>query len=109
METAELHEGIARAASNTEFPVYLSDGGDNTTAGAPGDLTVVLKHLLAAHVNDAVVMGITAPQLVKQCRAAGVGAQVELALGDEHLSLPREVLPVTGTVEAIGDEFTPSG
>jgi microcystin degradation protein MlrC len=109
METAGLDEGITRAASSTESPVYISDGGDNTTAGAPGDLTIVLKHMLAAQVKDAVVMGITAPRIVKQCRAAGGGARVELALGDEHISAPRQVLTVTGTVEALGDQFIPGG
>ena len=46
METAETAEGILRAALYRERPIYVSDSGDNTTAGAPGDLTLVLQAAL---------------------------------------------------------------
>src|SRR5690606_30061034 len=46
METAPVREGLERAAASAERPVYVSDSGDNTTAGAPGDLTGVLQAAL---------------------------------------------------------------
>src|SRR5262249_49509471 len=100
METASVEDGIACAAASKVYPVYRSDGGDNTTAGAPSDLTIVLKRLLAALVKDVVVAGVTAPETVRKCRAAGVGAQVELALGQEHIATPEPQLAVKATVEA---------
>ena len=109
MEKATVEEGVARAAASTVFPVFLSDSGDNTTMGAPGDLTVVLKAMLAAQVKDAFVPGIYAPQTVRKCRQAGVGSQVELALGSEHISAPGETLTVKARVEAVGDELDVGG
>ena len=102
METASIKEGIQRALAAAERPLYLSDSGDNTTAGATGDSTVVLKELLAQDVQDAVVAGIWAPQTVKQCRSAGVGMKVTLQIGAEQRSLPVESMPVEAMVEALG-------
>ena len=103
IETAGVAEGLARAAGDGVFPAYLSDAGDNTTAGAPGDLTVVLQEALALGIKDAVFAGITAPQIVQRCREAGVGAQIEIVLGAEHVSAPHKTMKVTATVEEFGE------
>jgi len=103
IETAGVAEGLARAAGDGVFPAYLSDAGDNTTAGAPGDLTVVLQEALALGIKDAVFAGITAPQIVQRCREAGVGAQIEIVLGAEHVSAPHKTMKVTATVEGFGE------
>jgi microcystin degradation protein MlrC len=102
METASIQQGVQHALAAAERPLYLSDSGDNTTAGATGDSTVVLKELLAQDVQDAVVAGIWAPQTVRQCQTAGVGARVTLQIGTEQRSLPAESLPVEAVIEALG-------
>jgi microcystin degradation protein MlrC len=109
METAAVGEGIARAAASKGSPVFLSDSGDNTTMGAPGDLTIVLKHLLAAQVRSAFVPGIYAPQTVRKCHHASVGSQIALELGSEHISAPAETMTVKAVVEAVGDELDLGG
>ena len=102
METAPVQEGVRRALAAADWPVYLSDSGDNTTAGATGDTTVVLKELLAQGAPDAVVAGIWAPETVRRCQAGGVGARLALAIGAEQRSLPAETLAAEGVVEALG-------
>jgi microcystin degradation protein MlrC len=91
-EAAELDEGLSAAIKSDLRPVFLSDSGDNTTAGAPGDLTFVLQTVLERSDLGAVtVPGITAPQIVRACFSAGVGATVTLELGSEHVSGPRTI------------------
>ena len=110
METAEVHDGLRRAAESTLRPVFVSDSGDNTTAGAFGDLTGVLQAAIdTPELDDVVVAGITAPLVVAQCRAAGVGAQVTIELGGEHVSGPKVLKTVRGAVEALGDAMRPDG
>ncbi|HWJ73636.1 MAG TPA: MlrC C-terminal domain-containing protein [Kaistia sp.] len=110
MEHAEVAEGLARAAASTERPLFISDSGDNTTAGAPGDLTTVLQEVLARpELEDVVVAGITAPGIVKQCMAAGIGATITLRLGAEHESAPRTSVEVEAIVEGFADELKPEG
>jgi microcystin degradation protein MlrC len=103
METAEVEEGLLRAARSDRSPVYVSDAGDNTTAGAAGDLTLVLAAAVdLSEIDDTVVAGITAPLTVQRCLAAGVGGTVEIILGAEHVSWPKTERRVVATVEACG-------
>ena len=110
METASVEEGLVRAASSAARPVFVSDSGDNTTAGAPGDLTGVLQSLLAmAEPPKAAVPGILAPKLVAQALAAGVGAEINVELGAEHISLAGTRKTVTGKILGCGPELKLGG
>jgi microcystin degradation protein MlrC len=110
METAEVPGGLLRAARSQARPVFLSDAGDNTTAGAPGDLTTVLMAAIdTAELNDVVVAGVTAPAIVRQCLAAGVGAEVEIDIGAEHVSRPPTGRRVKALVEDCGAFLQLSG
>ena len=110
METAPVAEGLLRAATSAERPVFVSDSGDNTTAGAAGDLTTVLQAALdIPELDDVVIAGITAPGIVAACLAAGVGAKVTLDLGSEHVSAPKTSRLVEATVEAAGEALKPDG
>lgn len=103
METAEVREGLERALNSPQRPVYVSDSGDNTTAGAAGELTLVLQAALDLGANeDVIVAGITAPETVAKLNQAGVGAEVEIPLGAEHLSRPVTARKVLARVEACG-------
>jgi microcystin degradation protein MlrC len=99
METAEVADGLARAVACPEHPVYVSDSGDNTTAGAAGDLTLVLQAALDdPSLHDIVIAGITAPATVRTLVAAGKGARVDIELGAEHLSRPKTSRRITAEV-----------
>lgn len=52
-ETAELEEGVTRALAASQATVFLTDRGGNVTASAPGDLPVVLRHLVERKVPGA--------------------------------------------------------
>ncbi len=80
-ETAELEEGVTRAFAAGEPRVLLTDSGDNVTAGTPGDLPVVLRHLVERKAERALVFGVIDPEAVARCREAGEGATVPLAIG----------------------------
>lgn len=56
-----------------------------------------------------IIPGITAPQTVRQCIAAGLGQTVELVLGGEHVSRPKTARRVTAEVQAFGDGLRPGG
>jgi microcystin degradation protein MlrC len=110
METAEVSEGLALAVSCPEKPVFVSDSGDNTTAGAAGDLTLVLQAALDdPSVKDIVIAGITAPETVATLLRAGVGASVEITLGTEHLSRPVTDRKVTVVIEGCGETLELAG
>jgi microcystin degradation protein MlrC len=80
-ETAELEEGVTRALAAKETTVFLTDSGDNVTASTPGDLPIVLRHLVERKVESAIVAGLNDAPAVNRCFEAGEGAQLSLSIG----------------------------
>ncbi|HEU5315191.1 MAG TPA: M81 family metallopeptidase [Chloroflexota bacterium] len=97
-ETAPLGQAVARALAAQEGPVFVSDSGDNVTAGGAGDLSLVLEELLRAGARRTLVGGLADAAAVERCHAAGVGAVVELALGGKLDTVNGRPLLVEGTV-----------
>jgi microcystin degradation protein MlrC len=79
--TAEPEAAIRRAAASPIRPVFISDSGDNPTAGAAGDSPYVLELLVRGGAQGALVAGIADPAAVDRCFSAGVGAAVNVSLG----------------------------
>jgi len=99
-ESMGVKEGLSAASNRNARPFFLSDSGDNTTAGAPGDLTIVLQ--VALEHSDAgliTVPGITAPETVRTCLSLGAGQRVMLDLGSEHVSGFGNIKRVEGVIE----------
>jgi microcystin degradation protein MlrC len=72
-ETAEPEEGVPRALAAKETTVFLTDSGDNVTASTPGDLPIVLRHLVESKVKSAVVASLNDKVANSQCFEAGEG------------------------------------
>jgi microcystin degradation protein MlrC len=99
-ESMRVSEGLSEAANRNLRPFFLSDSGDNTTAGAPGDLTIVLQAALERSDQGLItVTGITAPEAVRICLSLGAGQRVTLDLGSEHVSGPQQIKRAEGVVE----------
>lgn len=92
-----IDECIAAALAAPEAPVFISDSGDNVTAGAVGDIPLFLERLLAHRVPDAVV-ALCDAEAVALCQQTGVGATVETTLGGKLDTFHGRPLPVRGTV-----------
>ncbi len=80
-ETAELAEGVTRALEAKESTVFLTDSGDNVTASTPGDLPLVLRHLVDRKVSNSVVAGINDAPATRRCFEAGEGRKLQLSIG----------------------------
>lgn len=80
-ETAGLEEGVTRALTAEQSTVFLTDSGDNVTASTPGDLPLVLRHLMERKVVNAVVACINDVAATQQCFEAGVGKKIDLSIG----------------------------
>ncbi|MCE7982176.1 MAG: M81 family peptidase [Caldilinea sp. CFX5] len=92
-----IDECIAVALAAPEPTVFISDSGDNVTAGAVGDIPLFLERLLAHKVPSAVV-ALCDAEAVALCQQAGVGATVETTLGGKLDTLHGQPLPVRGKV-----------
>ena len=77
---------IATGLAATERPFFISDSGDNPTAGGAGDVTYMLGRLLAnpdlaARRATAIWASVVDPTAVARCAAAGEGSEVDVVVG----------------------------
>ncbi|MET0636822.1 MAG: M81 family metallopeptidase [Chitinophagaceae bacterium] len=102
-----LKECLDKALASNNHPFFISDCGDNPTAGASGDVTWTLKELLARPEfkkedgPSLIYASIPGADLVKQALEAGVGGKVNALAGglvDSRYSGP---VRINGTVESI--------
>lgn len=92
VDAADLDACILRARSATGSTVFISDSGDNLTAGAPGDGTFALARLLALGVEDAVLAPVYAPEAVHRLHAHGLGDEPRVTIGTPALEVVGRVL-----------------
>lgn len=112
-----LADSLARAqalAQTASRPILLLDHSDNCMSGGTCDSMDVLAAALAAGLSGIVTGPLCDPEAVDQLIHAGVGAQVDVALGNKvplaALGLPKTPLRVQGTVRAISNgSYTVSG
>lgn len=84
-DAVEPEEAMERALSSTAHTVFISDSGDNVTAGATGDNAWLLEKLLVRGAKKTLVAGLWDEEAVKVCAEAGAGAQLHgLRLGGRH-------------------------
>ncbi len=77
---------IDEAAKLGQKAVFISDSGDNPTAGGAGDMPYMTERLLAhpafaSGEKTAIVAAVASPTAVAACQAAGVGAPVDVTIG----------------------------
>lgn len=101
--------------ASTKRPFFISDSGDNPTAGGAGDVTWTLTRLVA----DARLTGPDAPttlvasifdaDAVAAARAAGPGADIAVEAGARVDHVHAGPVRLSGVVEYLGDGDATSG
>ncbi|MFO1162988.1 MAG: M81 family metallopeptidase [Reyranellaceae bacterium] len=78
-----IADGIAaaRAGAGKNGPLVLADGTDNPGGGGYNDTTPVLRALIDAGIENVAFGTIYDPDVVQQAMKAGVGAEIDVALG----------------------------
>ncbi|OJJ45262.1 hypothetical protein ASPZODRAFT_69940 [Penicilliopsis zonata CBS 506.65] len=116
--TGSLAECLDTAlkAPESKRPFFISDSGDNPTAGGAGDVTWSLTQLLARpefqqeneeeegakrNCPQVIYASLPGPQAVQTAVAAGIGATVTVSAGAEVDDLHAGPITMTGTVYAI--------
>jgi microcystin degradation protein MlrC len=100
---------IEQALARGEKRVFLSDSGDNPTAGGAGDVPTFLGHLLAqpalaAGERTAIHASVVDPEAVRVCRRAGVGEEVTLRVGGKLDPVHAVPLALRGRVHSLLDD-----
>ena len=105
--TADLKEALDKAITSQKHPFFISDSGDNPTAGGAGDVTWTLTEILkrpefrSGNGPSLIYASIPGPEFVKAAIAAGVGGKVDALAGaavDARFAPP---IRLNGIVESI--------
>ncbi len=94
-------------APDAKHPFYISDSGDNPTAGGAGDVTWTITEILkrpefkADNGPSLLYASIPGPELVKSAIAAGVGGHVDGYAGAAVDARNAPPVHIVGTVESI--------
>ncbi|OOQ61422.1 M81 family metallopeptidase [Mucilaginibacter pedocola] len=105
--TGDLKYCLEKALASAKHPFYISDSGDNPTAGGAGDATWTLTEILkrpefkSESGPSLLYASIPGPELVAKAIAAGVGKPVSGTAGaavDARFAPP---VQLNGTVESI--------
>ncbi|GAA4017693.1 M81 family metallopeptidase [Streptomyces sp. NBC_01352] len=105
--TATLDECLDAALASTARPYFVSDTGDNPTAGGAGDVTWGLRQVLERpELKDpsgptVIYASLPGPRAVDAAVAAGVGATVTVTAGAEVDDRHAGPLTLTGEVHAV--------
>ncbi len=99
-------ERALELAAGGEHAIFISDSGDNPTAGGVGDVPHVLERLLARSAfasgeRSALYASIPDAAAVATCVAAGVGTDVDLLLGGKLDQVHGSPVRVRGRVETV--------
>lgn len=81
VEAREPGEALDLAYAQDVRPVFVTDSGDNTTAGSAGDNAFLLKLTQEKGLKGILVAGLTDEPAVKRCLGAAIGDRLELDLG----------------------------
>jgi microcystin degradation protein MlrC len=96
-----------------ERPVFVSDSGDNPTAGAAGDATDLLERVLETLdtvdklPTPLLYSGFYDAPAAAACLKAGTGAELDLTIGGNWDTLNGRRIPLRVRVETIVRDFGP--
>ena len=84
-DSRSMHTNRARRSTgppaSSDRPVFVTDSGDNTTAGSAGDNAYLLTLMQEKAITGVLLGGLTDEPAVRMCQAARLGDLLDLDLG----------------------------
>lgn len=108
--TSTLDTCMAKAIASDKKPFFISDMGDNPTAGGAGDVTWTITEILkydefkSGNGKTLIYASIPGPEFVQKAIAAGVGKQVSGTAGAMEDNRYAPPVQLDGVVTAIYDK-----
>ncbi len=105
--TDNLEGSLNKAVASSKHPFFISDSGDNPTAGGAGDVTWTLTEILkrkefkSENGPSLIYASIPGPELIKKAMEVGVGGHVDGLAGAAVDARYAPPVRLSGTVESI--------
>ncbi|MFA6566964.1 MAG: M81 family metallopeptidase [Victivallales bacterium] len=102
-ERLPLPAAIATANAESKGLVVISDTGDATFGGAPGDNMSIIAEMLKHDLHGAALVPVVDPAALEQSIKAGTGREITLQLGGKMSAGFSPSLKITGVIKAIAE------
>lgn len=102
VEALEPKKALEAAMHASEQLVFISDSGDNTTAGAAGDNAYFLRLVQESSAGNVLVAGIVDTEATSRCRKVPLGSTITVDVG-ASLSSESDRVEISGEVVHIGE------
>ena len=100
-ERLSLPEAIAAANAEPKGLVVISDTGDATFGGAPGDNMSIVAEMLKHDLRGEALVPVVDPSALVQALKAGIGRKTTLQIGGKMSAGFSPSLKITGLVKAV--------
>lgn len=112
-EAYESHDSLAKCKEyilNKDFPIIISDSGDNPTAGSSGDVTNFLREILKDEVLTTlnpplVYQGFYDPEVVELAFKCGIGSTIKGFLGAKFDKIKSRPIEFEGKVISLCSSY----
>ncbi len=108
IEAVSPEEAVRLAIEDDKHQVFISDSGDNTTAGAAGDNAYMLNRVVEAGAKNVLIAGIADSTACDKCYNARIGDVLTLDIGGT-LDKKSEKTHITGKLIHRGDILSYTG
>ena len=98
-----IPDALAYAKKATSKPIFLCDSGDNTTAGAEGEGTLMLDAMMKADLKNVLLCAVTAKDIIDRFQHSTIGQVVSFRIGDNEDASNMVPITVSGTIKCFGD------
>jgi microcystin degradation protein MlrC len=100
-ERLSLSATVAAANAEPKGLVVISDTGDSSWGGAPGDNTSLIAEMLKSGLSGTALVPMVDPAALEQAIKAGIGRKITVQLGAMFSAEYSPRLEITGVVRAI--------
>ncbi len=107
-----LAGSLKKALKSKKHPFFISDSGDNPTAGGAGDVTWTLQKLLERpefkpkNGPSLIYASIPGPELFQEAQKLGIGQEISGHVGGKIDGRFAPPLEIKGTIEGLSDRAT---
>ncbi len=98
-----IPDALAYAKKADSKPVFLCDSGDNTTAGAEGEGTLMLDAVMKSDLENVLICAVTSKDIIDRYQNSAVGQEISFRLGEKHDAPNMVAVNVSGTIKCFGD------